>query len=39
MSAASVYKWPAKYGGMEASMMSQMKSLENENRRLKEMYD
>lgn len=28
----------AKYDGMDASMMSQMKALEDENRRLKRMY-
>ncbi|MVA59650.1 IS3 family transposase [Agrobacterium vitis] len=38
MSTASFYKWRAKYGGMDASMISQMKSLEDENRRLKKMY-
>lgn len=38
ISAASFYKWRSKYGGMDASMMSQMKSLEDENRRLKRMF-
>ena len=38
MSNASFYKWRAKYGGMDASMMSQMKALEDENRRLKRMF-
>lgn len=38
ISSASFYKWLAKYGGMDASMMSQMKALEDENRRLKRMY-
>ena len=38
MSNASFYKWRAKYGGMDASMVSQMKALEDENRRLKKMY-
>lgn len=38
MSDASFYKWRAKYGGMDASMMSSMKALEDENRRLKRMY-
>lgn len=38
MSSASFYKWRAKYGGMDASMMSQMKAMEDENRRLKRMY-
>jgi len=34
MSNASFYKWRAKYGGMDASMVSQMKGMEEENRRL-----
>ena len=38
MSNASFYKWRAKYGGMDASMISQMKSVEDENRRLKKMF-
>jgi putative transposase len=38
MSNASFYKWRAKYGGMDASMISQMKSIEDENRRLKRMF-
>jgi len=38
MSTASFYKWRAKYGGMDASMVSQMKAMEEENRRLKRMY-
>jgi len=38
MSSASFYKWRSKYGGMDASMMSRMKELEAENRRLKRMY-
>jgi putative transposase len=38
MSTAAFYKWRAKYGGMDASMISQMKQLEDENRRLKRMY-
>jgi putative transposase len=38
MSTASFYKWRAKYGGMDASMISQMKSLEDENRRLKRIF-
>ena len=32
------YKWWAKYGGMDASMMVRMKELERENTRLKKMY-
>ena len=38
MSNASFYKWLAKYGGMDASMVSQMKAMEEENRRLKRMF-
>lgn len=38
ISSATFYKWRAKYGGMDASMMSQMKPLEDENRRLKRMF-
>ena len=30
--------WRAKYGGMDASMMSRVKELELENARLKKMY-
>jgi len=38
MSSASFYKWRTKFGGMDASMISQMKALADENRRLKRMY-
>jgi putative transposase len=38
MSDASFYKWRAKYGGMDASMVSQMKAIDDENRRLKKMF-
>ena len=38
MSSASFYKWRAKFGGMDASMMSEMKAMAEENRRLKRMY-
>ena len=38
MSDASFYKWRAKYGGMDASMVSAMKAMEDENRRLKKMF-
>ena len=38
MSSATFYKWRAKYGGMDASMMCRLKELEDENRRLKKMY-
>lgn len=38
MSDASFYKWRARYGGMDASMVSSMKAMEDENRRLKKMF-
>ena len=38
MSSATFYKWRSKYGGMDASMISRVKELEEENRRLKKMY-
>lgn len=38
MSSALFYRWRSKYGGMDASMMTRMKELEEENRRLKKMY-
>ena len=38
MSSATFYKWRAKYGGMDASLMKRLKELEDENRRLKKMY-
>jgi len=38
ISSATFYKWRSKYGGMDASMMSRVKELEEENRRLKKMY-
>lgn len=38
MSTASFYKWRAKFGGMDTSMIARMKELEEENRRLKKMY-
>jgi putative transposase len=38
MGSASFYKWRSKYGGMDASMMTRLKELEDENRRLKKMY-
>lgn len=38
MSSASFYKWRAKYGGMDTSMVSRLKELEDENWRLKKMY-
>ena len=38
MSDASFYKWLAKYGDMDASMIGEKKALEDENRRLKRMF-
>jgi putative transposase len=38
MSSATFYKWRAKYGGMDASLMARMKELERENQQLKRMY-
>ena len=38
MSSAALYKWHAKYGGMEASLISEMKAMAEENRRLKRRY-
>ncbi len=38
MSNASFYKWRAKFGGMDASLISEMKDMAEQNRRLKRMY-
>lgn len=35
---STFYKWRAKYGGMELSDVKRLKELEEENRRLKQMY-
>jgi putative transposase len=35
---ATFYKWRAKFGGMDVSLMTRMKELEEENRRLKKLY-
>lgn len=35
---STFYKWREKYGGMEASGVRRLKELEEENRRLKQMY-
>ena len=32
------YKWRAKFGGMDASLMARLKELEAENAKLKKMY-
>lgn len=37
-SKATFYKWKAKYSGMDASALKRLKELEEENRRLKQMY-
>ena len=38
VSAATLYNWRAKYGGMSASDLKRLKELEAENRKLKEMF-
>ncbi len=38
ISEASYYNWKAKYGGMEASDIKKIKDLEDDNRRLKQMF-
>jgi putative transposase len=38
MSGATFYKWRAKYGGMDTSMLTRLKELEAENAHLKKMY-
>ena len=38
ISDATYYNWKSKYGGMEASNVKRLKELEEENRRLKQMY-
>ncbi len=38
ISEATYYNWKAKFGGMEASDIKRMKDLEDENRRLKQMF-
>lgn len=37
-SEATYYNWRAKYGGMELPDIKRLKGLEEENRRLKQMY-
>jgi putative transposase len=37
VSDVTIYKWKAKYAGLEVSDLRRMKSLEDENRRLKQM--
>jgi putative transposase len=38
ISSATFYKWRAKFGGMDVSMIARMKELEDENRRLRKLY-
>jgi putative transposase len=38
LSNAQFYCWRSKYGGIDASMISELKALQEENRRLKKMY-
>ena len=38
ISSATFYKWRAKYGGLDVSLMARLKELEAENARLKKMY-
>jgi len=38
ISDATFYKWRSKYGGMDASDLKRLRELEDENRRLKQMY-
>ena len=38
VSTALIYQWRAKYGGMDASLMKEIKELRAENARLKKMY-
>ena len=38
VSEATYYKWKSKYGGMQASDIKRLRELEDENRRLKQMY-
>ena len=35
---STFYKWKAKYDGMDASALKRLKELEEENRKLKQMY-
>lgn len=38
VSASTFYKWRAKYGGLDISQLTRLRELEEENRRLKQMY-
>ena len=37
-SKSTFYKWKAKYGGLDVSQLKRLQALEEENRKLKEMY-
>ena len=38
ISRTSLYKWKSKYSGMDVSQVRRLKELEEENRKLKQMY-
>ena len=38
VSSAAFYKWRSKYAGMNAKELKRLKELEDENRKLKQMY-
>jgi putative transposase len=38
ISNATFYQWRSKFGGMDASMIAEMKTIQDENRRLKKMF-
>ena len=38
ISKATLYQWKSKYSGMDVSQVRRLKELEEENRRLKQMY-
>ncbi len=38
VSKGTIYNWKAKYGGMEMNELKKYKELEEENRKLKQMY-
>jgi putative transposase len=38
VSVATFYRWQSLYGGMEVSELARLKELEQENRRLKQMF-
>jgi len=37
MSSSSIYKWRAKFGGMDVSLVAEMNDMAEQNRRLKKM--